>query len=410
MSCTLETHRAEVEELLTPVFAALGSEVLPVGAPELCDRISSQAVYAALPIPAFTNSQMDGYAARSVDLANATAATPVTLPLGLTAAAGDPQLRLAPGTVSPVMTGAMVPIGADTVIPVEHSVAGSFPELVRAGAGTPTGQATFTSSSAPGRFIRVAGEDLAAGVLVAPAGTLLTPTMIAAMASSGLREVPVRRALRIALCTTGDELGGDPTSEGQIPDANAPMLAALLRRYRVQVQTLQLPDDPLKFTHAIDKLQQRVDLILTVGGISAGAYEVVRQVLEPRGGIFHHVALQPGGPQGYARLKDAVVLCFPGNPVSALLSTELFLCPLLRRLGSLPEPVPEHYPLAAAVSSPKHQHQVRRALIRDGRVTILEPGSHLVHDLARADALVHIPVGVSQLNTGQRIETWRMNV
>ena len=410
MACTLESHRAELNELLGPVFAALGTELLDINSPVLADRVTSEDIFATLPIPAFTNSQMDGYAARSTDLASASVSTPVTLPLGYTAAAGDPQISLVPGTVCPVMTGAMIPEGADTVIPVERSVAGSFPQLVRVGHGIPTGEASFSAPSAAGQFIRPLGEDLSAGALVADAGTRLTPTMIAALASSGLQQIPVHRSLRVALCTTGDELGGDTTVQGQIPDANSPMLAAWLRRYGVYVRTLQLPDDPARFTQAIDQLQTQVDLVLTVGGISAGAYEVVRQSLAPRGGNFHHVAMQPGGPQGFALLEQCAVLCFPGNPVSALLSAELFLAPLLRQLNRLPEPQPESYPLAAGVYSPANKHQVRRALIREGRVTVLDPGSHLVHDLARADALVHIPVGVSELSAGQIINTWRLNV
>lgn len=410
MSCTLKNHRAELAELLGPVFSNLGTQLLAVTSTELCDRVTSEDLFAALPIPAFTNSQMDGYAARSAELASASADCPVILPLGFTAAAGDRRITLLPGSVSPVMTGAMIPEGADTIIPVEESSTGSFPDLVRAHQGTPSGQAEFTAPSKPGRFIRVAGEDLGAGALVAPAGTRLTPTMIAALASSGLSEIPVRRTLKVALCTTGDELGGPNPAEGQIPDANSPMLAALLRRYQVEVRTVQLPDDARGFTAAIDQLQEQVDLILTVGGISAGAYEVVRQALAGRRASFHHVAIQPGGPQGFARLEHSVVLCFPGNPVSALLSVELFLTPLLRVLNGLPEPQPEHYPLAQTVSSPEHKHQMRRALLREGQVTILDPGSHLVHDLARADALVHIPVGVSELTAGQSVEIWRMNV
>jgi len=410
MTCSLENHRAELEALLAPVFESLDSEVLSTNSPEANDRVLSEDVHALLPIPAFTNSQMDGYAARSADLAQATPESPVTLPLGFTAAAGDRQITLAEGTVSPVMTGAMIPLGADTVIPVEESVAGSFPELVRANQGEPTGHAQFTAPSEPGRFIRPIGVDLQAGALVAKTGTRLTPTMIAALVSSGLREVPVRRALKVAVCTTGDELSDDQLSQGQIPDSNSPMLTAWLRRHQVQVRTLQLPDDPQRFALAIDALQEQVDLILTVGGISAGAYEVVRQALSPVGGAFHHVAIQPGGPQGFAALPKAVVLCFPGNPVSALLSAELFLAPLLRQHNALPEPMPQQFPLATDVTSPEHKHQVRRAVIRDGLVEILDPGSHLVHDLARADALVHIPVGISHLSAGQQIETWSMNV
>ena len=135
MTCTLENHRAELASLLKPVFDSLGTQWLPVTSEQLCDRITSEDTFAVLPIPAFTNSQMDGYAVRSADLLSAAPDAPVSLPLGFTAAAGDPQLELQPGTASPVMTGAMIPAGADTVIPVEESATVTlqlFPLAIRA--------------------------------------------------------------------------------------------------------------------------------------------------------------------------------------------------------------------------------------------------------------------------------------
>lgn len=410
MACTLDGHRAEIAALLDPVIAALGSETLPVEAADLPGRVAAAQLPALLPIPAFTNSQMDGYAARSAELSGASNEHPVVLPLGFTAAAGDRQIELLPGTVSPVMTGAVIPAGADTVIPVEDTSDGVFGQLVRAGEGGPTGTATFTAPSEPGRFIRPVGQDLQAGALVAEAGARLTPTLIGALAASGVREVAVRRKLRVLVCTTGNELMGGTSQAGRIPDSNSPMLAAALRGYGAQVDTLRLPDDAQALGLALEAQARQVDLILTVGGISAGAYEVVREALAPRGGSFHHVALQPGGPQGFAQLDGTPVLCFPGNPVSALLSLELFLAPALRQLAAVPAPVPEPYELAAEVHSPAGKHQVRRALLEQGKVRVLDPGSHLVHDLARADALVHIPVGVEQLAAGTTIDVWRMNV
>ena len=410
MACTLDGHRAEIAALLDPVIAALGSETLPVDAWDLPGRVAAAEITAKQPIPAFTNSQMDGYAARSAELAEASPGHPVALPLGFTAAAGDRQIELLPGTVSPVMTGAVIPAGADTVVPVEATSDGVFGQLVRAGEGGPTGSATFTAPSEPGRFIRPVGQDLQAGALVAEAGARLTPTLIGALAASGVREVPVRRKLRVLVCTTGNELMGGTSQAGRIPDSNSPMLAAALRGYGAQVDTLRLPDDAQALGLALEAQSRQVDLILTVGGISAGAYEVVREALAPRGGSFHHVALQPGGPQGFAQLDGTPVLCFPGNPVSALLSLELFLAPALRQLAAVPAPVPEPYELAAEVHSPAGKHQVRRALLEQGKVRVLDPGSHLVHDLARADALVHIPVGVEQLAAGTTIDVWRMNV
>ncbi|WP_461635917.1 molybdopterin molybdotransferase MoeA [Glutamicibacter soli] len=410
MACTLDEHRAAIAALLDPVIAALGSETLPVEAADLPGRVAAAQLPALLPIPAFTNSQMDGYAARSAELSGASNEHPVVLPLGFTAAAGDRQIELLPGTVSPVMTGAVIPAGADTVVPVEATSDGVFGQLVRAGEGGPTGSATFTAPSEPGRFIRPVGQDLQAGALVAEAGARLTPTLIGALAASGVREVPVRRKLRVLVCTTGNELMGGTSQAGRIPDSNSPMLAAALRGYGAQVDTLRLPDDAQALGLALEAQSRQVDLILTVGGISAGAYEVVREALAPRGGSFHHVALQPGGPQGFAQLDGTPVLCFPGNPVSALLSLELFLAPALRQLAAVPAPVPEPYELAAEVHSPAGKHQVRRALLEQGKVRVLDPGSHLVHDLARADALVHIPVGVEQLPAGTTIDVWRMNV
>lgn len=410
MACTLDEHRAEIAALLDPVIAALGSETLPVEAADLPGRVAAAQLPALLPIPAFTNSQMDGYAARSAELSGASGEHPVSLPLGFTAAAGDRQIELLPGTVSPVMTGAVIPAGADTVVPVEATSDGVFGQLVRAGEGGPTGSATFTAPSEPGRFIRPVGQDLQAGALVAEAGARLTPTLIGALAASGVREVAVRRKLRVLVCTTGNELMGGTSQAGRIPDSNSPMLAAALRGYGAQVDTLRLPDDAQALGLALEAQSRQVDLILTVGGISAGAYEVVREALAPRGGSFHHVALQPGGPQGFAQLDGTPVLCFPGNPVSALLSLELFLAPALRQLAAVPAPVPEPYELVAEVHSPAGKHQVRRALLEQGKVRVLDPGSHLVHDLARADALVHIPVGVEQLPAGTTIDVWRMNV
>ncbi|MGO2052986.1 molybdopterin molybdotransferase MoeA [Glutamicibacter sp. 287] len=420
MSCTLESHRVHVRDLLAPMLQRLrgeAPELLSVGHPALAGRVTAAQMTATLPIPAFTNSQMDGYALHSQQLAAASRQSPLTFPLGFTAAAGDPRLTLEPGTVIPVMTGAPIPSGADTVVPIEETVSAAFPALVRVGAGTPSGTATFTGPSGAGRFIREAGEQLAGGAVVAEAGELLTPTLIGALAASGVHQVPVQARPQVLLCTTGDELAapGSEVAAARIPDANSPMLAALLRNYGAEVSVARLPDDPQAFSEHLLKHAAQADLLLTVGGISAGAFEVVRQVLEPLGGDFHHVAMQPGGPQGHARLENpdgsrTPVLCFPGNPVSALLSAELFLAPLLRAFAALPQPQATRGVLAHEVSSPGSKHQVRRAMLADGQVTVLAPGSHLIHDLARADALVHLPVGLTHLPAGAEIETWSFNV
>ncbi|MBP1326147.1 molybdopterin molybdotransferase [Leucobacter exalbidus] len=466
MTCTYDSHRAEVAARLAPLLAhvrANAAESLHIADPELATRVTAREITAHLPIPAFTNSQMDGYAVRAVDLAHASADHPVTLPLGYAAAAGDPQLWHAPGSATPVMTGAPIPRGADTVVPVELTVGGQFPKLMRAPrenasiesfveAATgpismvalqaaidapaeltqstsqpvdtatyqalPSGSATFHAPSPEGRFVRKAGEDLAAGAVVAAAGAALTPTMIGALAASGITQVPVRRRLRVLVCSTGDELAhpGESHNAAHIPDANGPMLAALLRRYGAEVDLTIVPDSPRQLADRLRVHAGLADLIVTMGGISAGAFEVVRDALEPLGGEFHPVAMQPGGPQGFASITiegvpDTPVLCFPGNPVSSFLSAELFLAPVLREFAGLRPPAPRTRTLAHDVESPATKHQVRRGLITpEGTVRILPPGSHFVHDLASADVLVHIPVGVSEIAAGTPVETWSFDV
>ena len=410
MHHTLDSHRKLISSMLTPVLENLGPETLKVTDAQLAGRVTATEVIARSPIPAFTNSQMDGFAVRSSDVATASEQHPVTLPLGFTAAAGAAPVTLAAGTASPVMTGALLPAGADAVIPVEASAAGAFQGLVRIGEGSPTGSVTFTNPVTPGTFVRPVGQDLEAGAVVAPAGTKITPTLIGAMVASGLNEVQVLRQPRFLICTTGDELGTAGAAAGQIPDSNSPMLATLLRGYGAIVQTAQLPDRPSLLEAALMQFASQVDVIITIGGISAGAYEVVRQTLEPLGGSFHHVAMQPGGPQGHGLLGTTPVVCLPGNPVSAFLSLEVFIAPLLRTFAGLPEPTPRMLINRETVDSPESKHQIRRAQISGDTVKILDPGSHLLHDLARADGLVHIPVGTSTLEAGASIEVWSLDV
>lgn len=438
MTCTLEKHRGEISELLAPLLTHVlenAPENLHISDPELAMRVTARDVTARLPIPAFTNSQMDGYAVRAVDLASASENDPVTLRIGYAAAAGDPQLWHAPGTATPVMTGAPMPRGADTVVPVEATVAGQFPPLIRAprdpamldrrGTDIPTatfqalpsGAATFTEPSPEGRFVRPIGEDLARGAVVAAAGAALTPTLIGALAASGVTQIAVRRRLRVLVCATGDELGlpGEEWSAAHIPDANGPMLAALLRRYGAEVEHTIVPDDPRQLADRLHVHAGLADLIVTMGGISMGAFEVVREALAPIGGTFHAVAMQPGGPQGFASIRiegvpDTPVLCFPGNPVSSFLSAELFLAPILRAFAGLPEAIPRSLPLEHDVESPAAKHQVRRGVLTaEGTVRVLAPGSHLVHDLASADVLVQIPIGVTHIAAGSPVETWSLD-
>ncbi|OUE09817.1 Molybdopterin molybdenumtransferase [Clavibacter michiganensis] len=230
----------------------------------------------------------------------------------------------------------------------------------------------------------------------------------------------VRRRPVVLLLSTGLELRGpgEELAPGQVHDANSVALAAALHAAGAEVRALRVAsDEPDRVRDALRAAADGVDLLVTTGGVSAGAYEVVRDVLEGGGVEFRSVAVQPGGPQGLgtADLGGArvPVVAFPGNPVSALVSFELFLRPVLRALAGHPRPdrAAQELPLAEALDSPAGKHQVRRGRIdADGRVVpVGGPGSHLLHAYATATYLVHIPAGLDRLEAGDAVTVWSID-
>lgn len=423
---TLAEHQRDVDALLEPMLAGLDtrSEPLPIDDPFLVGRVSAADLTAAIDLPPFENSQMDGYAVRTEDFAHRPecvrnqegAAGSTRLFVGAVTAAGDPPAAHPPGLAVPVMTGAPIPIGADAVIPIEQA---DPPRFFALGvAGERAASVRFAAPPPAGQFIRRRGEDLRAGSIVLRAGWRITPARIGLLAAAGIAAVPVRPRPRVLLITTGDELTppGEPLAPGRITDASTPLLAAALREVGALVTTERVPDEPRRLRAVLRKHAAEHDLVVTSGGISAGAFEVVREALDPLGVTFASIAVQPGGPQGWGTLSldgaQVPVLCFPGNPVSSALSLELFLLPHLRRYAGQPASLPiTHLRLAHAIDSPAHKHQVRRGrLDADGRVHLGAPGSHLLADLAEAEVLAHIPLGVSHLPADTPIEVWRLSV
>ena len=426
MRHTIAEHAAQVRALVEPTLAharTRAAEHLPISASELRDRVTATALATPTPLPPFDNSQMDGYAVRAADLATASPATPVTLAVGRTTAAGDRVARHVPGTASPIMTGAAVPHGADAVVPIERADPPRFGALSRAGDPEPTGTVAFHEPVDAGRFVRRAGEDAAAGTEILAAGVRLTPPRIGALAAAGFTEVPVLPRVRVLLCSTGDELirpdavqaSPAPAAAGLIHDANTPMLAAALREAGAEVRSLRSGDRAEEFRAALLDAVSDVDLVITSGGISAGAFEVVREALAPLSIVFGTVAMQPGGPQGLGTLEApgarVPIVCFPGNPVSALISAETFVLPLLRAAAGLPaDRRRELLRLAHDADSPVDKHQVRRGRIEpDGRVSLSAPGSHLLSELAASDVLVHLPIGHDRFPSDTPVETWRIH-
>jgi molybdopterin molybdotransferase len=427
---TVAEHQAAVRALLKPLGGSV--ESLEVSAECMIehpdryrDRILALDVASPIDLPPFGNSQMDGYAVRSSELSAADAAAPVRRTVAATIAAGDPLSTLDPGTAAPIMTGAPIPAGADAVVPIERCDPPHF--LHRGTDGESRDDARtvgFAAPIAPGTFVRAVGSDIRAGTVLLTAGTRLGPAQLGTLASAGIVTVPVRARIRVLVLSTGHELRapGSKLASGQIYDANMNVLTAALQECGVIVSAVRLPDKPDEVLAALAASAADVDLVVTTGGVSAGAFEVVREALEPAGVGFGPVAMQPGGPQGLGTAKlsaengrpaiSVPVVAFPGNPVSTLVSFEVFLRPVLRALAGLRADRPvEHLPLADAVDSPPAKHQVRRGIVNDAGVVELVGGSssHLLHSYALSSVLVHLPVGTAHVDAGDPVETWRID-
>lgn len=406
----LADHVADAVALLAAVRR---TDVLPVTGAAV-GRVAAADRRAVVDVPGHDNSQMDGYAVTAADLSAAGAA--VTLSLGPPIAAGDGPGRLLPHAARPIMTGAPVPDGADAIIPVEESAAGTFEEA--AGAADPPVVTLTPQPTAPGRFIRRRGSDTRHGDTVLRAGQALTPARLAHLAACGVAEVEVIAPLRAIVLSTGSEVTaatvGAQLAPGATFDANGPGLAAALTAAGAEVVHVgSVPDDA---DALIAQLQHQItahdaDLIVTSGGVSAGAFEVVRHAAEREDVTmtFPKVAMQPGGPQGIGTLdlaeRRVPWLAFPGNPVSALLSCELIARPALgaadRTRLHLPVQLEQEEP------SPRALTQFRRGrLLPSGSVRLVGgPSSHLIGGLAAADALVIVPVGTDILRDGDVAET-----
>jgi molybdopterin molybdotransferase len=307
------------------------------------------------------------------------------------------------------MTGAPVPAGADAVVPVEDTDHVTF-NGVHDDSVT---KVEVVRGRDAGEFVREPGSDVADGAVVLRAGTVLAPHHVAAAAACGIARLTVRVPVSVAIVSTGSELvapDGEP-GPGQIWDANGPALAAAVRAAGGRVGLrLSVPDEPEIVRMGLERAAALCDVVLTTGGVSQGAYEVVKEALPDV--TFRPVAMQPGGPQGLGRVAGKPVLTFPGNPVSAQVSFVVFLRDILRQASSLPpvEQVPAV--LDAAVGSPDGKRQLLRGRwVADAgageRVAVVGgPGSHLVASMAAADVLIDVPAAATALSEGAEVMTW----
>lgn len=367
------------------------------GLDDALGRVLAEDVAAAEDVPPFANSAMDGYAVRAADVAQATPSSPARLRVTGTIAAGaPPEPAVGAGEAVRIMTGAPFPAGADAVAIVEVATEEGGDVLVR-------------EPAQPGDHIRPAGEDLAAGAAVFAAGTHLRAGHLGVLASVGRPDVLVVPAPRVGVLSTGDELveGRAPLGPGQIRDSNRRTLLGLLRRDGWEAVDLGIArDDEADIRARLDRAAATCDAVLTSGGVSMGAFDYVRKVLEERAAMaWMQVAIRPAKPFAFGAIGGVPVFGLPGNPVSSMVSYELLTRPGLRRLAGHPEVDLHRRPVPAIADddSLRRRPDERTNLIRvvaevagDGRWHVRSAGgqgSNLLWPMAVADALAVVEPG-----------------
>ncbi|MCW2620720.1 MAG: molybdopterin molybdochelatase [Frankiales bacterium] len=390
----VDAHLARVLDLVHPLSA------LDLGLLDAHGCILDEDVVADYPLPGFDNSAMDGYAVRVADLAE----VPVVLPVVADLAAGPASsVRVQPGLCVRIMTGAQLPDGADAVVPVEWTDGG-------------TAQVRIDRTPRLHQHIRRAGEDVAAGEVVLRRGEHLGSAQVGLAAAVGRGRLKVRPRPRVVIVSTGSELvePGRPLGPGMLADSNSIALTAAAveagaQAYRVGI----VPDDPTTLLDTLEDQLVRADLVITTGGVSVGAYDVVKAVLSRLGTVqFDRVAIQPGMPQGFGTIgpDSTPIFGLPGNPVSALVSFEVFVRPVIRKmLGATPLERPRVSAKATAeLRSPAGKRSYLRVLleVRDGAYVVSPVsgnGSHLLAGMARANALAVLDVGVEHVPEGAAV-------
>ncbi|ROQ68349.1 molybdopterin molybdochelatase [Streptomyces sp. 840.1] len=424
-----------VDEHLEDILAAVKPlEPIELQLPDAQGCVLVEDVVVEIALPPFDNSSMDGYAVRVSDVEGATEEFPAVLTVIGDVAAGDAGLlgdqRVGPGEAARIMTGAPLPAGAEAVVPVEWTDGGTGEgpaASMRSHSDAPEGARGEVRVHRPAEaraHVRDRGSDVRPGDLALRAGSVVGPPQIGLLAAIGRSTVKVRPRPRVVVISTGSELvqPGEELTGGQIYDSNSFALTAAARdagaiAYRVGAVT----DDAETLRATIEDQLIRADIVVTTGGVSVGAYDVVKEALssvgdedEPGSGIdFRKLAMQPGKPQGFGSIgpEHTPLLALPGNPVSSYVSFELFVRPAIRTLMGLPD---VHRPTARAtlvcdkaLSSPDGRRQFLRGTY-DAEAGTVTPvggsGSHLIAALAQADALIVLPEDVTSAEPDADVE------
>ncbi|WP_406427715.1 gephyrin-like molybdotransferase Glp [Streptomyces sp. NBC_01589] len=420
-----------VDEHLEDILAAVRPlEPIELQLPEAQGCVLVEDVVVEIALPPFDNSSMDGYAVRVADLEGASEEFPAVLTVIGDVAAGSDGLSgdqtVGPGEAARIMTGAPLPAGAEAVVPVEWTdggTGGGPADTMRAHSHAPQdagGEVRVHRPVAARAHVRARGSDVQPGDLALRAGSVIGPPQIGLLAAIGRSTVKVRPRPRVVVISTGSELvqPGEELTGGQIYDSNSFALTAAARdagaiSYRVGAVT----DNADMLRATIEDQLIRADIVVTTGGVSVGAYDVVKEALssvgdadEPGSGIeFRKLAMQPGKPQGFGSIgpEHTPLLALPGNPVSSYVSFELFVRPAIRTLMGLKDvtrpTVRATLKTDRTLTSPSGKRQFLRGTYdaEEGTVTpVGGSGSHLIAALAQADALIVLPEDVTSAESG----------
>jgi molybdopterin molybdotransferase len=396
-----------LEQILKDISPLPGEQV---AIEQALGRVLAQDIYADANLPPFANSSVDGYAVHAADIAQASQDNPVSLRVTMDIPAGSaPNHAVGAMLAARIMTGAPLPDGADAVVPVENT------DSNWRGADNvalPAEVAIYATVSA-GANVRPAGEDVQAGQRVLSAGTILRPQDIGVLAALGHSRVPAFRQPRVVILSTGDELVGvdEPLTPGKIRDSNSYTLAGLVATYGGIPIRLPTARDTLDDVRQLFKnaLAQSPDIVLSSAGVSVGAFDVVRTVLDELGKVgFWRVNLRPGKPLAFGHLQGVPFFGLPGNPVSAMVTFEVFVRPVLLKLTGRQDEVM----MAVATVGQDIHSDGRRSFLRvklsreNGRLIAQLTGtqsSGALMSMVLADGLLIVPENVTHVSAGEQL-------
>ncbi len=397
----------EARSIILSAFSQLPSE--PVGLMDAAGRVVANDVQASADLPRFDYSSMDGFALHISEKSSEPGAETYRV-VGDIPAGSNPQMVLGPGQSARIMTGAILPEGADAIVPVENT---DYP--YRSPDATLPEKVTLTCIPSSGSFIRKRGSDLHAGQTILPAGKRLSPQDVGLLAALGMETVAVQRRPLVTLFSSGDELAipGHPLSRGQIYDANSYSLAGLAVSEGARVNYLGIAADReedvrAKFDAAVSA---GADMILTSAGVSVGTYDFVRKVIEEHGSVaLWRVNMRPGKPVVFGNYRGVPTLNLPGNPVSAFVGGLLFVIPALRKMTAVQDIQPKSLSgiIDQDIESDGRESYLRAIVRRtDGENLLVLTGNQAsgnLYSLVQANALLIVPAGVKSLPAGSRVE------